>query len=75
MQKFLTIEELSHKLKVSFSVIEDWVERGIIPYYRLPDGHILFGRYEIEEWLDQFSIEKKQSDGKNIISLQERRRS
>ncbi|WP_290395838.1 helix-turn-helix domain-containing protein [uncultured Duncaniella sp.] len=53
----MTDAQLSERLGVSRRTLQDFRDRGIIPFYRL-DGKILYEEKDIEEYLSSIYIPK-----------------
>lgn len=56
-KRFMTDAQLSERLGVSRRTLQDFRDRGIIPFYRL-DGKILYEEKDIEEYLSSIYIPK-----------------
>ena len=56
-KRFMTDAQLSERLGVSRRTLQDFRDRGIIPFYRL-DGKILYEETDIEEYLSSIYIPK-----------------
>lgn len=48
----LTIDELAEKVQVSKRTIYSWVNKKVVPYYKIQQG-IRFDEKEIDEWIQQ----------------------
>lgn len=49
----MTSDEVSDFLKIEKDTLYKWVEKGIIPHYRITQKKILFNRKHICRWLDE----------------------
>ena len=56
-KRFITVAQLSERLGISRRTLQDFRDRGIIPFYRL-DGKILYEETDIEEYLSSIYIPK-----------------
>lgn len=56
-KRFMTDAQLSERLGISRRTLQDFRDRGIIPFYRL-DGKILYEEKDIEEYLSSIYIPK-----------------
>jgi excisionase family DNA binding protein len=54
--KYLTIEELSHYLKISKSTIYIWVEKKFVPYIKLNQRVIRFDIEKINSFMMEHAI-------------------
>ncbi|PWA11097.1 hypothetical protein DCC39_10385 [Pueribacillus theae] len=66
----LNIEQLADKLQVSTRTIYSWVEKRIIPHYKIGQG-IRFDRQEIEEWIKSKKVPTKDGSVETLESLEE----
>lgn len=62
----LCVKEVAQLLRVSESKIHEWLNRGILPAYKLAN-EIRFNRLELENWLIQNGL-SKQSDEESDIT-------
>lgn len=56
-KRFMTDAQLSERLGISRRTLQDFRDRGIIPFYRL-DGKILYEEKDIAEYLSSIYIPK-----------------
>lgn len=49
----MTTEDVCDFLKIKIDTIYKWVEKGIIPHYRITGKKILFNRKTICQWLGE----------------------
>lgn len=49
-QRFLTDSQLSERIKISRRTLQDYRDRGKLPFYRL-DGKILYAEKDVEKFL------------------------
>ena len=56
-KRFMTDAQLSERLGISRRTLQDFRDRGIIPFYRL-DGKILYEERDIAEYLSSIYIPK-----------------
>ena len=56
-KRFMIDAQLSERLGISRRTLQDFRDRGIIPFYRL-DGKILYEETDIEEYLSSIYIPK-----------------
>lgn len=68
----LTIHEVSTLLQVSEDVIQNWLEEGKIPGYRI-QNEVRFSREEIEDWVvrsyDQVHVDSEHPQGTQQFNL------
>jgi predicted site-specific integrase-resolvase len=57
MEKILlTTKEMSWFLRISTATIGKYRKRGLIPYLKLPSGHVRYERKKIMKWIDEKSV-------------------
>lgn len=56
-KRFLTDAELSNRIGISRRTLQDYRDRGILPFYRL-DGKILYEEGDIEKFLQSIYVPK-----------------
>lgn len=49
-------EEVSDYLRVEEKTVREWVRRRQMPFSRLPDGHVVFSRKDIDEWIGENGV-------------------
>lgn len=53
MLELVDIKTLSEMIKIKPSTLYSWVEKGLIPHYKI-HGLVRFRIKEVEEWLQKF---------------------
>lgn len=56
-KRFLSDAQLSEKLGISRRTLQDFRDRGILPFYRL-DGKVLYEERDIEKYLESIYVPK-----------------
>lgn len=56
-KRFLSDVQLSERLGVSRRTLQDYRDRGILPYYRL-DGKVLYDENDIEQFISSIYVPK-----------------
>lgn len=56
-KRFMTDAMLSERLGISRRTLQDFRDRGVLPFYRL-DGKVLYEEHDIEEYLNSIYIPK-----------------
>lgn len=56
-KRFLSDAQLSEKLGISRRTLQDFRDRGILPFYRL-DGKVLYEEGDIEKYLESIYVPK-----------------
>jgi predicted site-specific integrase-resolvase len=52
----LTTKEMSWFLRISTATIDKYRKLGLIPYIRLPNGHVRFEQRKIMKWIEGKSV-------------------
>jgi len=56
-KRFITDAMLSERLGISRRTLQDFRDRGVLPFYRL-DGKVLYEEHDIEAYLESIYIPK-----------------
>lgn len=56
-KRFITDAMLSERLGISRRTLQDFRDRGVLPFYRL-DGKVLYEEHDIEDYLNSIYIPK-----------------
>lgn len=56
-KRFVTDAMLSERLGISRRTLQDFRDRGVLPFYRL-DGKVLYEEHDIEDYLNSIYIPK-----------------
>lgn len=56
-KRFINDAQLSERLGISRRTLQDFRDRGVIPFYRL-DGKVLYEERDIEKYLESIYIPK-----------------
>lgn len=56
-RRFLSDAQLSERLGISRRTLQDYRDRGVLPYYRL-DGKILYDENDIERFISSIYVPK-----------------
>lgn len=56
-KRFLSDAQLSQRLSISRRTLQDYRDKGILPYYRL-DGKILYDENDIERFISSIYVPK-----------------
>lgn len=56
-KRFLSDAQLSERLGISRRTLQDYRDRGVLPYYRL-DGKVLYDENDIERFISSIYVPK-----------------
>ena len=56
MNNLITIKELSKYLQIKERTIYSWINKGIIPHYKLTNKVVRFNMNEVNEWLSSKEV-------------------
>lgn len=56
-RRFMSDAELSQRLGISRRTLQDYRDRGVLPYYRL-DGKVLYDENDIEQFISSIYVPK-----------------
>ena len=56
MNNLITIKEVSKYLQIKERTIYSWINKGIIPHYKLTNKVVRFNMNEVNEWLSSKEV-------------------
>ena len=56
MNNLITIKEVSEYLQIKERTIYSWINKGIIPHYKLTNKVVRFNMNEVNEWLSSKEV-------------------